>query len=98
MSVPDEMLAEQVSRPEFLRFVEKRLIKSTCEVCGEAHGWSVPEGHHNMVVGLFMPRPGDGGYVMPGGIAPAIIMVCNNCAHIRFFSEVFVKTLLAQMK
>ena len=75
-----------MSRERFIKFVSTK-ARQDCEVCGASH-WIIPEGTVTQrVVGLFMPRADDGGYVMPGSVAEAYLMVCQNCKHLRLFSK-----------
>jgi hypothetical protein len=68
------------------KYLEEKNVKLACEVCGSTKGWVLPDEDSSKTVGLFSPRS-DGGYVMPGGIIPAVILICSNCSNIRFFAE-----------
>lgn len=83
-------MPDKPSRERVIEFLESRGFKSVCEACGTDATWLFPNTDNERVVGLFNPRPNDGGYVMPGGIATAYIMACQNCGHIRLFSDVMI--------
>ena len=91
-----EDMADHVSRDDFGKFLASKGAIQKCEVCGSPEGWIISDQGHQRIVGLFNPRPQDGGYVMPSGIIPAIVLVCKNCFHIRLFSEVLVAQALEE--
>jgi hypothetical protein len=86
-------MASQITRDEFIKFVEARGVKGLCEVCGKNKGWVVPDDGQGRTVGLINARA-DNLLNILGDAIPATIMVCDNCGHMRLFSEVYVANLL----
>lgn len=71
-----------------LEFLNSRASRR-CEVCGADEGWLLPDAGQQRIAGLFNPRE-DGGYVMPGGIVPTIIVACRSCGNLRLFAEAII--------
>lgn len=64
-----------------------------CSSCGN-NEWLLPDEEPQFTVGLFTPRKDDGGYLMPGGIVPAVIVICKNCGLIRLHSKILLESLI----
>lgn len=89
-------MADHISRDDIIKFLSSHGAEKRCEVCGSTKGWLLPDQDLHRIVGLFNPRLQDSGYVMPGGIVPAILIVCRNCFNIRLFSEFLIAQSLKE--
>lgn len=81
---------EDLSFDEITAFFDKVGAKQPCPICTK-WAWTIPEPKGGRNVGLFSPRE-DGGYVMPEGVVPAILLACQNCGFLRMHSFLKLKT------
>lgn len=77
-------MADDLTFEEITGYFTKVGAADACPVCRTAN-WTIPSLPHDGTVGLFTPRP-DGGYLMPGGVIPTIVVACTNCGFIRLHS------------
>lgn len=75
------------------KILERASADAKCSSCGH-NDWLLPGKESDFTVGFFNPREDDGGYLEPGGIIPAVILVCKDCGLIRFHAKILLERLI----